>query len=81
MAIQDLDLRPASVCFGRKDQPVEWLKRAYEEHDAWLVCLKVVPWFDKLRPSWGSAYAVCEVVNRSDGIFEELGTFVKWLTM
>jgi TolB-like protein/DNA-binding SARP family transcriptional activator len=34
---------------GEKEQASEWLERAYEEHDAWLVWLKVDPVLDDLH--------------------------------
>ncbi|MCA1837217.1 MAG: tetratricopeptide repeat protein [Actinobacteria bacterium] len=34
---------------GEKEQAFEWLERAYEEHDAWLVWLKVDPVLDDLH--------------------------------
>lgn len=34
---------------GQKDEACEWLEKAYEEKDDWLVVLKVVPEFDSLR--------------------------------
>jgi TolB-like protein len=34
---------------GEKDAGFEWLERAYEEHDVWLVWLKREPRFDVLR--------------------------------
>jgi len=34
---------------GQKDQAVEWLEKAYEERDHWLVLLKIDPLFDSLR--------------------------------
>ncbi|UCC83473.1 MAG: tetratricopeptide repeat protein, partial [Gemmatimonadota bacterium] len=45
---------PASIAFvgaalGRKDEAFDWLERAYEEHDALLVWVKLLPHFDPLR--------------------------------
>jgi hypothetical protein len=33
-----------------KDRAFEWLEKAYEERDIWLMNLKVDPVFSKLRP-------------------------------
>ena len=35
--------------FGQIDKTFEWLERAYEEHDHWIIALKVDPKFDNLR--------------------------------
>ena len=35
---------------GETERAFEWLERAVEEHDAWLVWLKVDPVLDDLRP-------------------------------
>ncbi|NIM52940.1 MAG: tetratricopeptide repeat protein [Gemmatimonadales bacterium] len=45
---------PATLAFvgaalGRKDEAFEWLERAYEERDALLVWLKILPPYDPLR--------------------------------
>lgn len=37
------------VGLGQIDQAFEWLEKAYEERDHWLVFLKEVPEFDSLR--------------------------------
>ena len=34
---------------GDKDQAFEWLEKAFETRDSWLVSLKVYPWFDEIR--------------------------------
>jgi serine/threonine protein kinase/Tfp pilus assembly protein PilF len=34
---------------GQKDKAFEWLKKAYKEHDNWMILLKVDPFFDSLR--------------------------------
>jgi len=34
---------------GQKEQVFKWLERAYEEHDCWIIVLKVDPRFDNLR--------------------------------
>jgi serine/threonine protein kinase/tetratricopeptide (TPR) repeat protein len=34
---------------GDKAQAIEWLERAYQEHDFSLVFLEVAPWFENLR--------------------------------
>ena len=34
---------------GEKDEALDWLERAFEEHDSTLVWLKVHPRFDALR--------------------------------
>ncbi len=47
-------LRPGWVAevyvgLGDKDAAMQWLERAYKEHDLWLALLKVWPRFDPLR--------------------------------
>src|SRR5438874_4169195 len=37
------------VGLGDTEQPFQWLNRAYEERDAWLIWLKSDPVFDRLR--------------------------------
>ena len=37
------------ACLGERDSALEWLERAYDEHDSTLVWLKVHPRFDALR--------------------------------
>lgn len=37
------------VQLGEPDQAFEWLERAYEERDPWLVWIKVNPAFDRVR--------------------------------
>jgi DNA-binding SARP family transcriptional activator/TolB-like protein/Flp pilus assembly protein TadD len=37
------------VGLGDGDQAIEWLQRAYQERDAWLIWLKADPVFDSLR--------------------------------
>jgi TolB-like protein/DNA-binding winged helix-turn-helix (wHTH) protein len=39
----------AYIGLGDKDKALTWLERGYEEHDAWLVFLKVGPTWDPLR--------------------------------
>jgi hypothetical protein len=34
---------------GNKAEALDWLERAYEEHDFSLVFLQVAPWFESLR--------------------------------
>ena len=34
---------------GEEDRAMEWLQRAYQERDAWLIWLKADPVFDSLR--------------------------------
>jgi hypothetical protein len=34
---------------GDKDKIFEWLEKAYEERDFWLIFLKADPMFDSLR--------------------------------
>jgi hypothetical protein len=34
---------------GNKSEALDWLDRAYEEHDFSLVFLQVAPWFESLR--------------------------------
>jgi serine/threonine protein kinase/Flp pilus assembly protein TadD len=34
---------------GNRSEALDWLERAYEEHDFSLVFLQVAPWFDSLR--------------------------------
>jgi len=34
---------------GQNDQAFEWLEKAYEERDNWLIYFKVTPFFDSLR--------------------------------
>jgi len=51
---QEYYIRPALVAevyisLGDKDQAMRWLERAYQEHDVWLILLKVWPSFDPLR--------------------------------
>jgi len=38
------------IALGRKEEAFKWLERAYQEHDPWLVFLKVNPLLDDLRP-------------------------------
>lgn len=35
---------------GKKDQAFEWLEKAFEERDKWLIFLKLEPIFDRLHP-------------------------------
>ena len=35
--------------FGQKDKAFEWLERAYDEHDQWIIVIKVDPKFDNLH--------------------------------
>ena len=37
------------ACLEETNQAFEWLRRAYEERDAWLTWLKVDPVFNDLR--------------------------------
>jgi len=37
------------MAIGQKDQVFKWLERAYEEHDLWIIVLRVDPRFDNLR--------------------------------
>jgi serine/threonine protein kinase len=37
------------VGLGEKDQALDWLKKAYQEHSSWFVYLKVDPKFDTVR--------------------------------
>ena len=34
---------------GEIDEAFEWLERAYQDRNAWMVFLQVVPWLDPLR--------------------------------
>jgi len=38
------------IALGREDQAFEWLDKAYQERDPWLVFLNVNPLLDDLRP-------------------------------
>ncbi len=38
------------LALGDKEQAFSWLEKAFEERTHWLVCLKVDPMFDPLRP-------------------------------
>jgi serine/threonine-protein kinase len=45
---------PATLAFvsaglGRTDEAFEWLERAYEDRDAFLVWVKLLPQYDPLR--------------------------------
>lgn len=35
---------------GEKEKAMEWLKKAYEQHEGWLLLMKVDPMYDSLRP-------------------------------
>lgn len=37
------------MVLGEKDRALDWLERAYEQREGWLVLLKVEPMFDPLR--------------------------------
>jgi TolB-like protein/Tfp pilus assembly protein PilF len=37
------------IGLGKKDKAFEWLDKAYEQHEAWMILLKVDPIFDSLR--------------------------------
>jgi TolB-like protein/Flp pilus assembly protein TadD len=37
------------VALGDKDEAFAWMDRAYEEHNGWLLTLRVNPWVDPLR--------------------------------
>jgi hypothetical protein len=37
------------AALGDKDQAFQWLEKAYEERDTWLVHLKIDPMLDSLR--------------------------------
>jgi TolB-like protein/Flp pilus assembly protein TadD len=37
------------VALGDKDEAFPWMDKAYEEHSAWLLSLRVNPWVDPLR--------------------------------
>jgi serine/threonine-protein kinase len=39
----------AYIGLGDNDKALTWLERGYEEHDAWLVFLKIGPTWDPLR--------------------------------
>lgn len=39
----------ASPCLSNDAQALDWLEKAYERHDDWLIFLKVEPEFDRLR--------------------------------
>jgi serine/threonine-protein kinase len=34
---------------GENDEALEWLERAYQDRNNWMVFLQVAPWFDPLR--------------------------------
>ena len=34
---------------GEKDEALEWLERAYQDRNMWMVYLQTAPWFDPLR--------------------------------
>jgi serine/threonine protein kinase/tetratricopeptide (TPR) repeat protein len=36
--------------FGQNDRAFEWLEKAYEERDHWMIYFKVTPFIDSLRP-------------------------------
>ncbi len=38
------------VGLNQKDLAFEWLEKAYEERDVWLIYLRVIPMLDSLRP-------------------------------
>ena len=37
------------LALGEKDQAFDWMQKAYDDHSAWLVYLKVDPLFDSVR--------------------------------
>ncbi|MBI3666757.1 MAG: hypothetical protein HY236_11145 [Acidobacteria bacterium] len=43
------DVAVVYIGLGDKDQAMEWLEKAYEDHSAWLLWVKVDPRFDSLR--------------------------------
>ena len=47
--ISDSLFAEAYIGLGEKDKAMEWLERAYEEHDQWMVYIKAYPGWDALR--------------------------------
>ena len=37
------------IGLGENDEALEWLERAYQDRNAWMVFLQVAPWLDPLR--------------------------------
>ena len=51
---QQTYVQPASIAviymaLGNKDQAFDWLQKAYDDHSAWLLYLKIDPWADSVR--------------------------------
>ena len=51
---QQTYVQPASIAviymaLGDKDQAFDWLQKAYDDHSAWLLYLKIDPWADSVR--------------------------------
>jgi eukaryotic-like serine/threonine-protein kinase len=47
--VQPMWIAVIHLGLGEKDQAFDWMQKAYVDHSAWLVYLKVDPWFDTVR--------------------------------
>jgi TolB-like protein/tetratricopeptide (TPR) repeat protein/predicted Ser/Thr protein kinase len=47
--VQPMWLAVICLALGDKDQAFDWMQKAYDDHSAWLVYLKVDPLFDSVR--------------------------------
>ena len=53
--VSPYDVALIYIGLGEKDQTLDWLEKAYEDHSAWLIWIKVDPRFDSIRnhPRYG----------------------------
>jgi len=47
--VSSFSIAEAYMRIGEKEKAIDWLERAYEEHDSGLVSLGVEPMFDPIR--------------------------------
>ncbi len=47
--ISPLSIALNYLCLGKNEQAFEWLEKAYQEKDHWIITLKVFPMFDNLH--------------------------------
>jgi eukaryotic-like serine/threonine-protein kinase len=47
--VQPMWIAVIHLGLGEKDQAFDWMQKAYEDHSAWLVYLRIDPWFDPVR--------------------------------
>ena len=47
--VQPMSMALIHIGLSEKDQAFDWLQKAYEDRSAWLVYLKLDPFFDSIR--------------------------------